>query len=54
MKTFNINKKEGILFWVTGLAGSGQTSIARYLLPKIQLIEILIKRPFAELAPHHL
>ncbi len=36
MKKFNLNKKEGILFWITGLAGSGKSSIARLLLPKIQ------------------
>ena len=36
MRKLNINKKEGVLFWITGLAGSGKSSIARYLLPKIQ------------------
>ena len=36
MRKLNIYKKEGILFWITGLAGSGKSSIARYLTPKIQ------------------
>ena len=26
-----INKKKGILFWITGLSGSGKTTIANYL-----------------------
>ena len=36
MKKLNINKKEGVFFWITGLAGSGKSSIARYLHPKIK------------------
>ena len=36
MKKLSIYKKEGIFFWITGLAGSGKSSIARYLHPKIQ------------------
>lgn len=30
-----INSKEGIFFWITGLAGSGKSSIARSLFSKI-------------------
>lgn len=36
MKKIHINKKEGIMFWITGLAGSGKSSIARALIPKIK------------------
>ena len=28
-------KNKGILFWVTGLSGSGKTTIAKIILPKI-------------------
>ena len=38
MRKLNINKKEGVLFWITGLAGSGKSSIARYLLQKFRNI----------------
>ena len=31
-----IDKKKGILFWVTGLSGSGKTSIAKKILKSIQ------------------
>ncbi len=30
-----LNKKKGILFWLTGLSGSGKTSIAKLLLKEI-------------------
>ena len=30
-----LNKKKGILFWVTGLSGSGKTSIAKLLQKEI-------------------
>ena len=33
-----INNKSGIVFWVTGLAGSGKTTIARKMKSKIQKI----------------
>ena len=29
------NKKKGILFWITGLSGSGKTSIAKKIKKKI-------------------
>ena len=29
MKRKKINKKKGILFWITGLSGSGKTSLAK-------------------------
>ena len=32
-----INKKYGILFWITGLSGSGKSSIAKNVLQKIRL-----------------
>ena len=35
MKKIKLNHNEGILFWVTGLSGSGKTSIAREIKPKI-------------------
>ena len=31
-----LNKKKGTLFWVTGLSGSGKSSIAKEILPKIK------------------
>ena len=31
-----INKKKGILFWITGLSGSGKTSLANKILPFIE------------------
>lgn len=31
-----INKKKGIVFWITGLAGSGKSSIAKKTLPFIE------------------
>ena len=27
MKTIKINKKKGIVFWITGLSGSGKTRL---------------------------
>lgn len=36
MKKIKINSREGIFFWITGLAGSGKSSIARSLCPKIK------------------
>lgn len=39
MKKLNkikLNKKKGILFWITGLSGSGKSSIAREILPTIR------------------
>ena len=35
MKKIKLNHNKGILFWVTGLSGSGKTSIARKIKPKI-------------------
>ena len=29
-----MNKKKGILFWITGLSGSGKTTIAKKILPQ--------------------
>lgn len=34
-KKFKVNTKEGLFFWITGLAGSGKSSIARDLKSKI-------------------
>ena len=34
-KLRKINKKKGILFWVTGLSGSGKTTIAKKITRKI-------------------
>ena len=31
-----INKRKGILFWVTGLSGSGKTSVAKNIKKKIE------------------
>jgi adenylylsulfate kinase-like enzyme len=31
-----MNKKKGILFWITGLSGSGKTTIAKKILPFIE------------------
>ena len=31
----NKNKKKGILFWITGLSGSGKTNLAKKILPFI-------------------
>lgn len=31
MKKIQLNKKKGILFWITGLSGSGKTSIAKLI-----------------------
>ena len=31
----NFNKKKGILFWVTGLSGSGKTAIAKKIKTQI-------------------
>ncbi len=36
MKKIKIKSKEGIFFWITGLAGSGKSSIARSLYPKLK------------------
>ena len=36
MTKIKIKSKEGIFFWITGLAGSGKSSIARSLYPKIK------------------
>ncbi len=33
-----ITKKKGILFWITGLSGSGKTTIAKKITPKIKKI----------------
>ena len=30
-----INKRKGILFWITGLSGSGKTSIAKKIIQDI-------------------
>ena len=35
MKKIKLNHNKGILFWVTGLSGSGKTSIAREIKHKI-------------------
>lgn len=35
MKKKNINNTQGILFWLTGLSGSGKSSIAKNIKPKI-------------------
>ena len=35
MKSIKINKNKGILFWITGLSGSGKTSIAKLVKNKI-------------------
>lgn len=35
-KTIKIYKKKGILFWVTGLSGSGKTSIAKKIWPHVK------------------
>lgn len=35
-KTIKINKKKGILFWITGLSGSGKTSIAKKIWPHVK------------------
>ena len=35
MKKIKLNNNKGILFWITGLAGSGKTSIAREVKSKI-------------------
>ena len=35
MKKVKLNTDKGILFWITGLAGSGKTSIAREVKSKI-------------------
>ena len=31
-----INSKKGILFWITGLSGSGKTTIAKKIFPTIK------------------
>ena len=36
MKKKIINKKKGILFWITGLSGSGKTSIGKKIFPKVK------------------
>lgn len=36
MRKIKIKAKEGVFFWITGLAGSGKSSIARSLYPKIK------------------
>ena len=35
-KTIKLNKNKGILFWVTGLSGSGKSSIAKKIFPEIK------------------
>ena len=35
MKKIKLNPNKGILFWITGLAGSGKTSIAKGIKSKI-------------------
>lgn len=35
-KNFNFKKKNGIFFFITGLPGSGKSSIAKKIMPKIQ------------------
>ena len=35
MKKIIISKKKGILFWITGLSGSGKTAIAKKIQKKI-------------------
>ena len=30
-KKFDPNKRKGILFWITGLSGSGKTSLAKLI-----------------------
>ena len=34
-KTIKLHKRKGILFWVTGLSGSGKSSIAKKIWPQI-------------------
>lgn len=34
-KKINLNRKKGILFWITGLSGSGKTTIAKKIKKKI-------------------
>ena len=36
MKKIKLIKKKGIVFWITGLSGSGKTIISRLILPKIR------------------
>ena len=36
MKKIKLNNKKGILFWITGLSGSGKTTIAKKILPQIK------------------
>ena len=36
MKKIRLNAKRGILFWVTGLSGSGKSSIAEKIWPRIK------------------
>tara|TARA_B100000959_G_C14867789_1_gene577033 strand:+ start:16 stop:555 length:540 start_codon:yes stop_codon:yes gene_type:complete len=35
MKKIRLNKKKGILFWITGLSGSGKSLIAKKIKPQI-------------------
>ena len=35
-KKIKINKNKGILFWITGLAGSGKTAISKKIFPMIK------------------
>ena len=36
MKKLILNRNKGILFWITGLSGSGKTSIAKEIFPSIK------------------
>ena len=36
MKKVSFNSQKGILFWITGLSGSGKSSIAKNIYPKIK------------------
>ena len=35
MRTIKLNKNKGIVFWITGLSGSGKTSIANKITSSI-------------------
>ena len=37
-RVFKLNKKKGILFWITGLSGSGKSSIAKEIWPTVKKI----------------
>jgi adenylylsulfate kinase len=38
VKAIKLNKKKGILFWITGLSGSGKTTIAKKIAKKISYL----------------